>query len=92
MPADPPSGPTTHPPASVHSLWRLRSYLRPHIPSLVIMLVTSMTGVAVAIMIPLVIKALIDGPIEEFAVGKRFLAQLHQIHSAGRGVFYDPVE
>ena len=56
-------GPTAHPPASVHSLWRLRGYLRPHIPALVIMLVTSMTGVGVAILIPLVIKALIDGPI-----------------------------
>jgi ATP-binding cassette, subfamily B, bacterial len=55
--------PHHHPPASVNSLWRLRGYLRPHIGALVIMLVTSMTGVAVAIMIPLVIKELIDGPI-----------------------------
>src|SRR3954453_18370984 len=60
-----PSDPHNHPPASVHSLWRLRGYLRPHIPALVIMLVTSMSGVAVAIAIPLVIKALIDGPIED---------------------------
>jgi ATP-binding cassette, subfamily B, bacterial len=60
MPADPHS----HPPASVNSLWRLRGYLKPHVPTLVIMLVTSMTGVVVAISIPLVIKALIDGPIE----------------------------
>src|SRR3954451_18716421 len=51
--------------ASVNSLWRLRAYLRPHAPTLVIMLLTSMTGVVVAISIPLVIKALIDGPIEE---------------------------
>ena len=68
MPADPPEstyGPTAHPPASVKSLWRLRSYLRPHVLTLIIMLVTSMTGVAVAIAIPLVIKALIDGPIED---------------------------
>src|SRR5262245_20329925 len=57
------TGPTPHPPASVQSLWRLRSYLRPHVGALVIMLVTSMTGVAVAILIPLQIKALIDGPI-----------------------------
>jgi ATP-binding cassette, subfamily B, bacterial len=61
MPADPHS----HPPASVNSLWRLRAYLKPHIPALVIMLVTSMSGVVVAISIPLVIKALIDGPIED---------------------------
>ena len=58
-----PQGPTAHPPASVKSLWRLRSYLRPHVWSLLIMLVTSMTGVGVSIAIPLVIKALIDGPI-----------------------------
>jgi ATP-binding cassette, subfamily B, bacterial len=56
---------SSHPPASVHSLWRLKGYLRSHIPALVIMLATSMSGVAVAIAIPLVIKALIDGPIEE---------------------------
>src|SRR3954453_17177011 len=60
-----PPDPHSHPPASVHSLWRLRGYLRSHIPTLVIMLVTSMSGIAVAISIPLVIKALIDGPIED---------------------------
>jgi ATP-binding cassette subfamily B protein len=64
MPSDAPSGPTAHPPASVKSLWRLRAYLRPHAWSLLIMLVTSMTGVGVSIAIPLVIKALIDGPID----------------------------
>ena len=65
MPDDRLGPPTTHPPASVHSLWRLRGYLRTHIPALVVMLVTSMSGIAVAISIPLVIKALIDGPIED---------------------------
>jgi ATP-binding cassette subfamily B protein len=65
MSVDPPSGPTAHPPASVKSLWRLRGYLRPHVWSLVIMLVTSMTGVGVSIAIPLQIKALIDGPIRQ---------------------------
>jgi ATP-binding cassette subfamily B protein len=66
MPADPHS----HPPASVNSLWRLRAYLKPHTPALVIMLVTSMAGVGVAIAIPLVIKALIDGPIEHHRSGE----------------------
>jgi len=47
----------------VKSLWRLRSYLRPHVLALTIMLVTSMAGVGVSILIPLQIKALIDGPI-----------------------------
>ena len=69
MPAEPPAtpattqGPTAHPPASVNSLWRLRSYLRPHVLTLAIMLATSMAGVGVSILIPLRIKALIDGPI-----------------------------
>ncbi|HET7070694.1 MAG TPA: ABC transporter ATP-binding protein [Nocardioides sp.] len=65
MPAEAPHGPTAHPPASVKSLWRLRHYLRPHVWSLLIMLGTSMTGVGVSIAIPLVIKALIDGPITQ---------------------------
>src|ERR1700712_2649395 len=69
MPAEPPVSPTAHPPASVGSLWRLRGYLRPHVPALVIMLVTSMSGVGVAILIPLVIKALIDGPIDDHESG-----------------------
>jgi ATP-binding cassette subfamily B protein len=47
----------------VKSLWRLRSYLRPHVVALTVMLVTSMAGVGVSILIPLRIKALIDGPI-----------------------------
>jgi ATP-binding cassette, subfamily B, bacterial len=57
------SGPTAHPPASVNSLWRLRSYLRPHVLSLTIMLAAALAGVGVSILIPLQIKALIDGPI-----------------------------
>ncbi len=52
-----------HPPASVQSLWRLKGYLRPHVPALAVMLGTSLGGVALAICIPLVTKALIDGPI-----------------------------
>ena len=68
MPADPPDvthGPTAHPPASVKSLWRLRSYLRPHVLSLTVMLGASLAGVGVSILIPLQIKALIDGPIAD---------------------------
>ena len=61
--------PLADPPAGVHSLWRLRGYLRPHVPALTIMLVTSLGGVAVAIAIPLVTKALIDGPITDRELG-----------------------
>jgi len=61
--------PLVDPPAGVHSLWRLRGYLRPHVPALTIMLVTSLCGVAVAIAIPLVTMALIDGPITDRVLG-----------------------
>jgi ATP-binding cassette, subfamily B, bacterial len=51
--------------AGVGSLWRLRGYLRPHTVALVIMLTTSLVGVGLSIAIPLVTKAVIDGPIAE---------------------------
>jgi ATP-binding cassette subfamily B protein len=51
--------------AGVHSLWRLRGYLRPHLRSMITMLLTAMTGVGLSIAIPLVIKAMIDGPIAD---------------------------
>ncbi len=59
---DPTAGP---PPAGVHALWRLRHYLRPHRTALLIMLLTALGGIALSIAIPLVIKALIDGPITD---------------------------
>ncbi|QNN54286.1 ABC transporter ATP-binding protein [Nocardioides mesophilus] len=66
-PAVPPTGPDPdrQPPAGVHSLWRLRGYLRPHLPSLAIMLSTALVGVGLSIAIPLVTKAMIDGPITD---------------------------
>jgi ATP-binding cassette subfamily B protein len=57
--------PDTPPPASVRSLWRLRGYLKPHVPALTVMLVAALGGVALTIAIPLVTKALIDGPITQ---------------------------
>ncbi len=62
-------GPDDHPPAGVHSLWRLRGYLRPHLASLVVMLVCALGGVGLSIAIPLVIKAMIDGPIARHETG-----------------------
>jgi ATP-binding cassette, subfamily B, bacterial len=58
-----------HPPASVRSLWRLKGYLRPHLVALAIMLGTSLGGVALSIAIPLVTKAMIDGPITNHDAG-----------------------
>jgi ATP-binding cassette, subfamily B, bacterial len=61
--------PTDHPPAGVGSLWRLKGYLRPHVPALVVMLVTALAGVGVSLAIPLVTKAMIDGPIADGELG-----------------------
>src|SRR6476661_2130545 len=52
-------------PAGVHSLWRLRSYLRPYYLALGFMAATALLGVFVSLGIPLVIKAMIDGPIAD---------------------------
>jgi len=57
------------PPAGVHSLWRLRHYLRPHVRSLLIMTGTALVGVVVSLTIPLVTKAMIDGPISRHEIG-----------------------
>ncbi|MFC5727993.1 MULTISPECIES: ABC transporter ATP-binding protein [Nocardioides] len=57
--------PDSPPPAGVHSLWRLRGYLRPHAWAMAIMLATALLGVGVAVAIPLVTRALIDGPITQ---------------------------
>ncbi|MET1062176.1 MAG: ABC transporter ATP-binding protein [Aeromicrobium sp.] len=56
-------------PAGVRSLWRLRGYLRPHVGALAIMLCTSLAGVGLSIAIPLVTKAMIDGPITDRELG-----------------------
>ncbi len=50
---------------SVTSLWRLRGYLRPYAGAMVLMATAAVVGVFVSISIPLVIKAIIDGPITD---------------------------
>ncbi len=55
--------------AGVDSLWRLRGYLRPHLGKLAIMLGTALVGVGLSIAIPLVTKAMIDGPIAAGEMG-----------------------
>lgn len=45
------------------SLWRLRGYLAPYAWALVVMAVSAVGAVATALSIPLVIRAIIDGPI-----------------------------
>src|ERR1700710_2632418 len=59
-----------HPPAGVHSLWRLRGYLRPHLLALTVMASTALLNVGLTIAIPLVTKAIIDGPIADGDIAK----------------------
>src|SRR6478672_12266012 len=61
--------PVSDHPAGVNSMWRLRGYLRPHALSLTVMAVTAVAGVGLTIAIPLVTKALIDGPITDGELG-----------------------
>ena len=55
--------PDVPPDAGIHSLWRLRGYLRPHLGALAVMAAAAVGAVGLTIAIPLVTKALIDGPI-----------------------------
>jgi ATP-binding cassette subfamily B protein len=61
--------PETPPDAGVHSLWRLRGYLRPHAVALTVMAAAAIGAVGLTITIPLVTKALIDGPITRHELG-----------------------
>jgi ATP-binding cassette, subfamily B, bacterial len=54
---------------STRSLWRLRGYLLPYRAALALMGGTAVTGVFVGLAIPLVTKAMIDGPISDHEAG-----------------------
>lgn len=57
-----PSSSTTR---SSTSLWRLRGYLRPYTWRLLVMLGSALLGVVVGLAIPLVTRAIVDGPIAD---------------------------
>ncbi|MEP6665443.1 MAG: ABC transporter ATP-binding protein [Nocardioidaceae bacterium] len=62
------------PPAPPHqggarALWRLRAYMRPYYKALALMGSTAVVGVFVSLSIPLVTKAIIDGPITDHKSG-----------------------
>lgn len=68
-PVEPP-GPAALPErGGARSLWRLRGYLRPYVAALLLMAGTAVLGVFVALAIPLVTKAIIDGPITDRETG-----------------------
>ena len=49
--------------ASYRSLWRLRSYVRPYTPQMLVMLACATLAVAASTLIPLVLEAVVNGPI-----------------------------
>ncbi|HEU0132882.1 MAG TPA: ABC transporter ATP-binding protein [Mycobacteriales bacterium] len=46
-----------------HSLWRVRTYVRPYLGQMVLMTVLAFVGIGAGILIPLVTKSVIDGPV-----------------------------
>ena len=48
---------------NTRALWRVRPYLRPYVPQLVAMVVISLAGIGAALLVPLVIRRIVDGPI-----------------------------
>ncbi len=46
------------------SLWRLRGFVRPYRLQMVVMLLTAVAAVAASTLIPLVLEAVVDGPIQ----------------------------
>jgi len=51
------------------NLWRMRSYIRPHIGTMLLMLVTAVVGTAAGLAVPLVVRHVVDGPVRHRQVG-----------------------
>ncbi len=51
--------------SSLHSLWRIRVYVRPYTGQMVLMTVAAALAVGVSIMVPLIIRSVVDGPIAD---------------------------
>src|SRR6476620_12590857 len=45
------------------SLWRLRPYMRPYLARFVLMVVFALLGIGATVVIPLMTRAVIDGPV-----------------------------
>jgi ATP-binding cassette, subfamily B, bacterial len=68
--------PHTHVRRSLHALWRLRPYLRPHVGQVVAMFVIACLSVGASIVVPLVTKSVIDGPVRHHQPGRLLLLGL----------------
>lgn len=51
--------------SSLHSLWRIRGYVRPYAGQMVLMTLAAALAVGVSIMVPLIIGSVVDGPIAD---------------------------
>jgi ATP-binding cassette subfamily B protein len=51
------------------ALWRLREYVRPYRGQMVTMVIVAMAGLSAQVVVPLVTKAVIDGPVAEHRRG-----------------------
>ncbi|MFD0885836.1 ABC transporter ATP-binding protein, partial [Streptosporangium algeriense] len=58
--------------ARISSLWRLRSYLRPYTTRLVLIWLSALAGVGIGIVIPLIGREIIDGPVADGDTGALF--------------------
>jgi len=47
------------------SLWRMREYVRPYAAQMAVMILTALIGVVTAVMVPLVIRRVVDGPLAD---------------------------
>lgn len=67
-----------------NALWRLRPYLRPHYRRIFFMVVAAGSGLGAATLVPLVIKAVIDGPV---SAGRREGIPLLALAALALGLF-----
>ncbi len=66
------------------SLWRLRPYVRPHYGRIVFVVAAAGAGLGAATLVPLVIKAVVDGPVAE---GRSEGVALLALAALGLGLF-----
>jgi len=51
--------------SSLQSLWRIRAYVRPYAAQMIVMTVAAGLAVGASIVVPLIIRAVVDGPIAD---------------------------
>ncbi|MCW2501829.1 MAG: transporter [Actinomycetia bacterium] len=85
-----PMSPDPLPRSALANLWRIRSYVRPYVGQMVTMVAVSALGVGATIVIPLITRAVVDGPVKRGDVrGIVLLAALALAFGAGEaGMFF----